>query len=39
MEAVHAVVMSEDSERTAAEAKQTLLGFINTLKVAHGARP
>jgi len=37
MEAVHAVVMSEDSERTAAEAKKTLLGFISTLKVAHSA--
>lgn len=33
MEAVHAVVMSEDSERTAADAKQTLLGFMETLKV------
>ncbi|WP_237133181.1 TetR/AcrR family transcriptional regulator [Pseudohongiella sp. O18] len=32
MEAVHAVVMSEDSERTAAEAKETLLGFMQTLR-------
>ncbi|MEX0738807.1 MAG: TetR/AcrR family transcriptional regulator [Pseudohongiella sp.] len=35
MEAVHAMVMSDDSERTAAEAKKTLLGFIETLKVRH----
>lgn len=33
MEAVHAVVMADDSERIAADAQKTLLGFIETLKV------
>ena len=37
MEAVHAVVMSEDGERTAAEAKETLLGFMQTLRSAPAA--
>ena len=38
MEAVHAVAMSENQEQTAAAARQTLLGFINTLKVASSGR-
>lgn len=32
MEAVHAAVAAEDSERVIAEAKLTLLGFINALR-------
>lgn len=37
MEAVHAVAMSDNQEQTAAAARQTLLGFINTLKVVNSA--